>query len=58
MMQSHFAPTSLQDITISERQFPFPVRADLQRAIDRLFSAETRVSHEWHLNFGNLMWAK
>jgi hypothetical protein len=45
LMVSHFAPTSVQNITISERQFPFRVRADLQRAIDRLFSAETQISH-------------
>jgi cell division protease FtsH len=45
LMQAHFAPTSLQAITISERQFPFRVRADLQRAIDAMFSADTKVSH-------------
>jgi chromosomal replication initiation ATPase DnaA len=45
LMQSHFSPTPLQDITISERQFPFRVRADLQRAIDRLFESGTTVSH-------------
>lgn len=45
MMASHFAPTSIQNITISERQFPFRVRADLQRAIDRLFSADAKIDH-------------
>ncbi len=45
LMQSHFLPTPLQEITISERQFPFRVRADLQRAIDRLFDSSTAISH-------------
>lgn len=45
LMQSHFSPASLQDVTISERQFPFRVRADLQRAIDRLFDSGTTISH-------------
>jgi hypothetical protein len=35
----------MDDITISERQFPFRVRADLQRAIDRLFGDTTRTRH-------------
>jgi hypothetical protein len=38
-------PTQIDDISISERQFPFRVRADLQRAIDRLFSADTTIAH-------------
>jgi cell division protease FtsH len=33
------------DITIAERQFPYRVRADLQRAIDRLFREDTQVLH-------------
>jgi cell division protease FtsH len=45
LIKSHFRPTSLADITISERRFPFRVRADLQRTIDRLFGAETSISH-------------
>ena len=36
---------SPEDITISERKFPFRVRADLQLAIDRLFSADTRIRY-------------
>ena len=35
----------MNDITISQRQFPFRVRADLQRAIDRLFGETTRIKH-------------
>ena len=45
LIRSHFHPTPLDDITISERRFPFRVRADLQRAIDRLFAAETSITH-------------
>jgi AAA+ superfamily predicted ATPase len=45
LFQSHFAPTPLANITISERKFPFRVRADLQRAIDRLFSSGTTICH-------------
>lgn len=45
LLQSHFRPTSTDDITISERQFPFRVRADLQRAIDQLFGDQTRILH-------------
>ena len=33
LLQSHFHPISTSDITISEREFPFRVRADLQKAI-------------------------
>ena len=35
----------MDNITISERQFPFRVRADLQRAIDHLFGSKTTISH-------------
>ena len=45
LIQSHFAPTPVENITISERQFPFRVRADLQRAIDRLFASGTTIRH-------------
>ncbi len=45
LMTSHFKPVSIENVTISERKFPFRVRADLQRAIDRLFSDETNVLH-------------
>src|SRR5258708_12071267 len=45
IIRAHFAPTGLPNITISERQFPFRVRADLQRAIDRLFSSSTVIRH-------------
>ncbi len=45
LLATHFLPLSLDNITISQRQFPFRVRADLQRAIDRLFSEKTRILH-------------
>jgi hypothetical protein len=45
IIRAHFAPTGLQNITISERQFPFRVRADLQRAVDRLFDSNTVIRH-------------
>ena len=44
LLQSHFRPVKLEDITVFERTFPFRVRADLQRAIDRLFVAGTKIS--------------
>ena len=37
MLRRHFAPLSFGDLTVSERKFPFRVRADLQRAVGRLF---------------------
>lgn len=45
ILVSHFAPTPMDSITISERQFPFRVRADLQRAIDRLFGDQSTILH-------------
>lgn len=45
LLEAHFRPITLADITISERKFPFRVRADLQRAINRLFASETTILH-------------
>ena len=45
LLAAHFHPITTEDITISERQFPFRVRADLQRAIDRLFGDDTQIVH-------------
>lgn len=45
LLRKHFHPLPMNDITISQRQFPFRVRADLQRAIDRLFGETTRIRH-------------
>jgi cell division protease FtsH len=44
LIQSHFEPTPVDDLTVTERQFPIRVRADLQRAVDRVFGGETTVS--------------
>lgn len=45
LLESHFHPVTPENITISERKFPFRVRADLQRAIHGLFSADTKVCY-------------
>jgi cell division protease FtsH len=45
LIENHFRPVATDNITISERKFPFRVRADLQRAIDRLFAAGITVSY-------------
>jgi AAA+ superfamily predicted ATPase len=45
LIRSHFQPMPLGELTISERRFPFRVRADLQRTIDRLFGVETAICH-------------
>ena len=45
LLIAHFHPLPVDNITISQRQFPFRVRADLQRAIDRLFGDEARILH-------------
>ncbi|MBS0204578.1 MAG: AAA family ATPase [Planctomycetes bacterium] len=43
LLLPHFQPTPPDNITISERQFPFRVRADLQRAIDQLFGEQSQI---------------
>ncbi len=45
LLAAHFRPLPLGNITISQRQFPFRVRADLQKAIDCLFGEKTRILH-------------
>jgi hypothetical protein len=45
LLEAHFRPAALDDLTVAERRFPFRVRADLQRAIDRLFAAGATVTH-------------
>lgn len=45
LLKSHFAPATLDDITITERSFPSRVRADLQRAIDQLVSEQAKLTH-------------
>lgn len=43
LLRDHFAPNAIDQIVVAERTFPFRVRADLQRAVDRLLQAG--VSH-------------
>lgn len=45
LIATHFYPLSPNNVTISERRFPFRVRADLQQTIDRYFSGQISVSH-------------
>lgn len=41
MLRRHFAPARFDELTVAERKFPFRVRADLQRALDRLLAEGT-----------------
>jgi tetratricopeptide (TPR) repeat protein len=43
LLKEHLAPQTLDNITITERKFPFRVRADLQRAMDGFFSGSMAV---------------
>jgi hypothetical protein len=43
VLKEHFAPMDVESLNVSERRFPFRVRADLQRSIDRLFAGATVV---------------
>lgn len=45
LIQSHFHPVAIDNLTISERQFPYRVRADLHKALDRLFESGTVALH-------------
>ena len=42
-LTEHFKPISVKQITITERKFPFRVRADLQRAVDELIDREATI---------------
>lgn len=44
LIQSHFDPTPVDDLTVTQRQFPLRVRADLQRAVDRVIEGDVSVS--------------
>ena len=44
LIEQHFHPVPLSEIIIAERRFPYRVRADLQRAVDRLFDADMTVT--------------
>ncbi|MCC9602166.1 ATP-binding protein [Stieleria sp. JC731] len=45
LLKAHFKPLPVKEITITERQFPFRVRADLQKAIDELFGTDSKIVH-------------
>ncbi len=45
LLKSHFQPTPVSEITITERRFPFRVRADLQRTMDKVFGGEVTIKH-------------
>lgn len=45
LLTPHFAPAQVADITVTEREFPYRVRADLQCAMDRFVDAQARLHH-------------
>lgn len=44
-LAAHFRPAQLHETVIAERKFPHRMRADLQRALDRMLDEATRVHH-------------
>ena len=45
LLAEHFAPAFVSELAITVRKFPFRVRADLHRAINRLFDTSVQVSN-------------
>lgn len=45
LLKTHLLPIKASEITITERRFPFRMRADLQRTIDKVFGVEITVKH-------------
>ncbi len=45
LQTKHFHPTTLQDLHIHERIFPFNIRADLQVAVNQLISTDFELIH-------------
>src|SRR5688572_23160575 len=45
VLRQHFGTVSVTDLRIAERQFPFRVRADLQRALEGVLSKATGVCY-------------
>src|SRR5579884_884930 len=45
MLRKHLGKMQADRITISEREFPFRIRADVQTAIDQVVSGGTRIRH-------------
>ena len=44
LIRDHFEPILLEDVAITERVFPHRVRADLQRAVDRLLDGKVLIA--------------
>jgi hypothetical protein len=63
LLSEHFGEHSTSDLSITQRQFPFRVRADLQRATDQLFETSpvthfsgVRKEHAFHgVTFSDLL---
>jgi cell division protease FtsH len=45
LLAEHFGEIPTADLAITERQFPFRVRADLQRAVDEFVDSSINVAH-------------
>ena len=45
LLHNHFSPTSLDTVSVTERQFPARVRVDLQRSLDELFEGHANIKH-------------
>jgi cell division protease FtsH len=45
LLHEHFGPQKIAELTITEREFPFHVRADLQRALDQVIGSDIEIKH-------------
>jgi AAA+ superfamily predicted ATPase len=45
LVRAHFAPASVTAVSVTERQFPARVRADLHRCLERYFSSTSSVAN-------------
>src|SRR4051794_14777939 len=54
MLKKHFGQIEASTLTIAERQFPFRVRADLQRATEEVFGAGGNGGIASVLSFGGV----
>ena len=45
LIAKHFQPEPIENLTVTEREFPYRVRADLQHAIAGLFDNGTAIRH-------------
>ena len=45
LIKPHFRNVALDTLCLAERQFPFRVRADVQRGIDGMFGSDAKVLH-------------